>query len=628
MKRKRGQRARPEGEIRRSQVIGTYGPGALVDLLDHAVLVGGLDFWNYPSGRPRPVVPEARLREKLMERLQELDPPIQLSAAEPFRLPPAGDDQEPAPWNGIQALEFPEWFVCQNPGCRALVRKNALDVKRGRYVHACSRNRTSETVPVRFVAACRNGHVEDFPWPLFAHFGAGERRAGGAQQSYCPAPRLRLEEGATGDLSEIRVVCAACSAWQPLSRAMIEELGVGCRGRRPWLGGEGNEECDQRLRLLVRTASNAYFAQVVSALSIPDPARELEEKVRSVWDVLAGATEDTLPAFRTIPKVEAAISGYADAAVLATVGAVSRDETPPRPAIRTAEIRQLRAQPEERRGELPQPDDDFFARRFEPAGGRPPGIGRLVLAHKLREVRVQVGFTRLEPVTPDLQGEFDLGVQSQRLGLGADWLPASEIRGEGVLIELDEEAVRRWEGRPEVIERDRELQAGFAAWVAGLKTSRVPPYPGVRFYLLHSLSHLLITAISLHCGYPSSSIRERLYCAPREEDVPMAGILLSTGTAGTEGTLGGLVEEGRRIDRHLRRALEMGSLCANDPVCGSHSPRGDYAERFLEGAACHGCLFVAEPSCERFNLFLDRALVVPTLGQDPRLAFFEPPSSW
>ena len=108
----------------------------------------------------------------------------------------------------------------------------------------------------------------------------------------------------------------------------------------------------------------------------------------------------------------------------------------------------------------------------------------------------------------------------------------------------------------------------------------------------------------------------------------MAGILLSTGTAGTEGTLGGLVEEGRRIDRHLRRALEMGSLCANDPVCGSHSPRGDYAERFLEGAACHGCLFVAEPSCERFNLFLDRALVVPTLGQDPRLAFFEPPSSW
>ena len=617
MRRKRRQAARPEGEIRRSQVVGTYGPGSLVDLLDHAVLIGGLDFWNYPGRQALPVVPEPRLREKLMERLPELDPPIQLSAAAPFRLPPAGDDQEPAHWNGVQALEFPDWFVCQAPRCRALVRKNALDVKRGRYVHACGRKRTSETVPVRFVAACANGHVEDFPWALFAHQDA-ER---------CPAPRLRLEEGATGDFSEIRVVCAACGAFQALSRAMIQELGFGCRGHRPWLGGDGREECDQRLRLLVRTASNAYFAQVVSALSIPDPARELEEKVRAVWDVLAGATAETLPAFRTIEKVKAAIANFPDAAVLAIVDAIKRQETPPRPPLRTAEIRQLRSQPEERPGELPPAGKDFFARRFSPSGGLSQGIGRLVLAHKLREVRVQVGFTRLEPVTPDLQGEFDLGVQSQRLGLTTDWLPASEIRGEGVLIDLDEDAVRAWESRPAVIERDRELQAGFDAWAAGLKSSHKPIYPGVRFYLLHSLSHLLINAISLHCGYPSASIRERLYCAPQKEDTPMAGILLSTGTAGNEGTLGGLVEEGRRIGRHLRRALDMGSLCANDPVCGSHSPRGDYAERFLEGAACHGCLFIAEPSCERFNLFLDRALVVPTLGQNPSLAFFEAPSA-
>lgn len=617
MSRKRWQAARPEGEIRRSQMVGTYGPGALVDLLDHAVLVGGLDFWNYPGKQALPVVPEPRLRESLMEQLRDLEPPIQLSAAQPFRLPPAGIDGEPARWNGIQALEFPQWFVCQSPTCRALVRKNALDIKHGRYVHTCGRDKTAETVPVRFVAACRNGHVEDFPWPLFAH-----QRASGHR---CPAPRLRLEEGATGDFSEIRVVCAACGAYQALSRAMIEELGLGCRGHRPWLGLDGREECDQRLRLLVRTASNAYFAQVVSALSIPDPARALEERVRTVWDVLAGAAAETLPAFRTIPKVASAIGGSTDAAVLAMVDAIRRQETPPRPPLRTAEIAQLRAQPDERPGELPRPDDDFFARRFVPASGLPTGVERLVLAHKLREVRVQVGFTRLEPVTPDLQGEYDLGVQSQRLGLATDWLPASEIRGEGVLIELDEQVLHAWEGRPAVVARDRDLQAGFEAWAHGLKSQRRPVYPGVRFYLLHSLSHLLINAISLHCGYPSASIRERLYCAPHDDDVPMAAILLSTGSAGTEGTLGGLVEEGRRIGRHLHRALEMGSLCANDPVCGSHSPRGDYAERFLEGAACHGCLFVAEPSCERFNLFLDRALVVPTLGQDPGLAYFEAP---
>lgn len=614
--RRRSQRARPEGETRRSQMVGTYGPGALVDLLEHAVLVGGLEFWNYPGGKTRPVIPEPRLRDKLMERLRELEPPLVLSAEEPFRLPPAGDDQQPAPWNGVQALEFPHWFVCQNPRCRALVRKNSLELKKGHYRHICHDGQSSETVPVRFVATCPNGHLQDFPWRLFAHLDS---------RSDCPSARLRLDEGASGDFSEIQVVCQGCGSRQQLSQAMVQERALFCRGERPWLGPDGREECEQRIRLLVRTASNGYFSQVVSALSIPDPSRELEEAIRGAWDVLASVTAETLPAFRTIEKVAVAIGGHSDAAVLAMVGAITRQETPPRPPLRSAEIAQLRCAPDERPGELPDPDSDFFARRFVPSQAFPPGVGRVVLTPRLREVRVQVGFSRLEPVTPDLQGELDLGVQSQRLGLTTDWLPACEIRGEGVLIELDEDAVHAWENRPAVIERDTQLQDGFERWCQGLRQGRRMVYPGARFYLLHSLSHLLITAISLHCGYPSAAIRERLYCGPHDGQPAMAGILLSTGSSGAEGTLGGLVEEGRRLHRHLRRALEMASLCSNDPVCGHHSPQADYAERFLEGAACHGCLFIAEPSCERFNRFLDRALVVPTLGQDPELAFFPAP---
>ena len=95
----------------------------------------------------------------------------------------------------------------------------------------------------------------------------------------------------------------------------------------------------------------------------------------------------------------------------------------------------------------------------------------------------------------------------------------------------------------------------------------------------------------------------------------MAGILLMTGTTGAEGTLGGLVEEGRRIGRHLARAWENARLCSNDPVCAHHEPVG-LDDRHLEGAACHSCLFVPECSCERFNQYLDRALVVPTLGHE------------
>lgn len=621
MSRRRGRRnpgrrnpgQRPEGEIRRSQVVGTYGPGALVDLLDHAVLVGGLDFWNYPNG-PRPVIPEPRLRERLAERLARLDPPVHLSEDAPFLGPPAAVDGDAVPWNGVQALEFPGWFVCQNAECRALVGRGTLDLKKNRWHHLCDDGKESPVVPVRFVAACVRGHVQDFPWLSFAHLGV----------ETCASPRLRLDEGASGDFSDIRVTCRTCGASQPLSRARIHDAQLPCRGYRPWLGDDGREECDQTMRLLVRTATNAYFGQVESALSIPDPAREIEERLEPIWRMVKNATAETLPIFRIgIDDVGAALEGYSDEDVLAAIAARRADRPVGREPLRVAEMRQLRQSPRERPGEVADPDLDFFARRIDPPAAYPE-IADLVLVHKLRTVRAQVGFTRLEAPTPDADGEVDLGVESQRLGLDTRWLPASEVRGEGVWIALDEERVQAWEDRPLVIKRDRELRAGFDAWANSRQSGRVS-YPGIRYYLLHSFSHLLMSAIALDCGYPSASISERLYCASRAADLPMAAILLSTGSVGTEGTLGGLVEEGRRLGRHVERALTMGSLCSNDPVCGGHSPAGDPSERYLEGAACHGCLFVAEPSCEQFNVYLDRALVVPTLGQDPDLAFFEAP---
>jgi hypothetical protein len=187
-------------------------------------------------------------------------------------------------------------------------------------------------------------------------------------------------------------------------------------------------------------------------------------------------------------------------------------------------------------------------------------------------------------------------------------------------VQLDEAAVRAWEHRPAVRARGAVLMAGYDAWAKGRE--RTPDFPGVRFYLLHSLSHLVLNAIAIECGYSAAALGERLYCAPRNDAVPMAGFLISTGTPGTEGTLGGLVEQGKRMLGHLQRAYDMGRLCSTDPVCAYHQPASDPTRRYREGAACHGCLYVAEPSCEWFNCYLDRALVVPVMGQPAELAFF------
>jgi hypothetical protein len=596
----------PDGRVRRSQAVTTFGPGSMVDLLDQAVLVGGLDFWGYDSHAETPAVKETRLREVIADQLRAIG--VELSEDQPFLLPPAGNERDPSKQVGIQVLEFPQWFVCQ--GCRVLSRRDGLERKANRYRHQCSSSKASETVPVRFVAACKRGHLEDFPWIAFTHL----------QGARCDAPSLRLDEGATGDFSEIQVSCA-CGASNKLSAAMTG-LVLGCSGHRPWLGGEGGEKCEEKIRLLVRTASNSYFAQCVSALSVPEPGRELEEKIRGVWDVLKVATPEMMPAFRMIPKVQVALEGHADKEVLAVVASLQKGTAAARLPLRTAEFLQFLAAPPAKPGDLPPESEKFFARSFIPKKGLPEGVGKLVLASKLREVTAQIGFTRIEPITPDLQGEFDLGVKSARLGLTTGFLPATEVRGEGVFLALDEAAVREWEERDAVKRRRGELEAGFNDWAK--TTDGTPSFPGARFYLLHSLSHLLITAISLECGYAASSIRERIYCGPSPADpsTPMAAILLSTGTSGSEGTLGGLVEEGRKIRSHLQRAYDLGRLCSNDPVCAAHSPQADHAERFLEGAACHGCLFIAECSCERFNRYLDRALVIPTVGRDTDLAFF------
>jgi hypothetical protein len=55
-------------------------------------------------------------------------------------------------------------------------------------------------------------------------------------------------------------------------------------------------------------------------------------------------------------------------------------------------------------------------------------------------------------------------------------------------------------------------------------------------------------------------------------------------------------------------------LCSGDPVCADHDPAAAADDRALHGAACHGCLVIAETSCEARNLFLDRALLIDTVG--------------
>jgi hypothetical protein len=130
-----------------------------------------------------------------------------------------------------------------------------------------------------------------------------------------------------------------------------------------------------------------------------------------------------------------------------------------------------------------------------------------------------------------------------------------------------------------------------------------------------SLAHALLTDLTVDCGYPTSSLRERVYALRRGPgDAIRCGILIYTASSGNQGRLGGLVEVPRRSGKVLDAALERLRLCSGDPVCADHDPVRALDDRALHGAACHGCLFVSETCAEARSRLLDRALLLTTVG--------------
>ena len=233
-----------------------------------------------------------------------------------------------------------------------------------------------------------------------------------------------------------------------------------------------------------------------------------------------------------------------------------------------------------------------------------------------------IGFTRLEAVMPDIHGEYETDVERADIALEPQWFPAVENRGEGVFVQVGADAIAEWLQRPAVQQRLEDLRQGHLAWAQSRRIERA--FPGGPYVLLHTLSHLLIRSLAMRCGYPASSIRERVYVEDGADGLRY-GILLYTGTPDAEGTLGGLVQQARHIEDHLADALRMGALCSNDPICAQHAPGTSMEGRWLHGSACHGCALIAETSCEMRNDYLDRALVVPVLGLDGAAFFQAPP---
>ena len=474
--------------LRQSQLVTTFGPGAMVDLPTRSVIIGGLDLWHMrergswrPIHEPRAVA----VLEALLRRSGKLAEGYALT----LRTPPVDDETrrgtgEPP---GVEARIFPAWFVARDAEeaggmrRRRLVRWRDLDPK-SRSDFIGDDGRRVPVTPIRFVAACKKGHIQDIDWRFAVHVGAA---AGTGER--CAQPLWLEEAGTSGDPRSTRAVCA-CGAALSLHDAQARGRLGRCGGRRPWLHTD-EPGCAEELRFLTRTATNAYFPQVLTVISLPAAEDELTRLVESHMDAVGWVETpaDVAAARKSNPALRAALEGYADEEVVGRVrqlGAVGLQNLEKAPKV--AEYDLLASG-------LPTigsdaPNAALHARtlaRGDWDGERPrlAPIAGAVAVHRLREVSCLYGFTRFEAAPTAIDGDLEelyIAVEGAALAAELEWLPAVEQLGEGMFLRFDAEALKAWIARGPVAARADALWRGWERWRAEQPVCRPAPLSRAR----------------------------------------------------------------------------------------------------------------------------------------------------
>lgn len=596
------------GSIRPSQLLWTYGPGALVDLPNLSVVTMGLDYWDTARCRP---VDEARLLAAVRRTLPSVTR---------LYLPPIVEDENVDLFSaeakvGVPVLTFPRWLRCVRCQTMAEVdsglfkpKINPYRPETAHFIHTnCEKGRNSPAVPSRFMLACREGHLDDFPWHWFVHDGPSD----------CTGILKFVEQGASLQTENLWVTCT-CGAKKSMAKAFgkaaAENL-PGCRGRHPHLN-RYDDTCDEEPRAVLLGASNSWFPVSMSVLAIP-MEDTLEQLVSDGWDyfedveseVEAGFVVKTLKKSNMLPGIEK----HEASEIWKIVEAKRRGD-----GIDYATEEDIK-RPEWDMLTMPEPPKDwphFLAKDAGKPKGYEKFFSTVLQMERLREVNALIGFTRVEAPEESIEADEQPPMAPLSYNGKPEWVPAGEVHGEGIFLRFDEVVVKAWEESEAVKARDEILQEGHRGWRNARKLDPTIGYPGARYDMIHTFSHLLIRELALECGYNSASIRERIYA-----DEGMAGVLIYTAAADSDGTLGGLVELGEpeTLGRLIDQALERASVCASDPLCSEHIPSDD---RTLHAAACHACTFVSETSCEKGNRYLDRAFLVNTF-KTKDTGFFE-----
>lgn len=387
-----------------------------------------------------------------------------------------------------------------------------------------------------------------------------------------------------------------------------------CDGNHPFRNTK--EQCDCYPKTVQRGASSVYFPVVYSSLVIPPYADKLNARIEQskAYDECITIINDEEPENR-IAKIKQRLSKWVNK-IACEIGYPTSEVE--KILIRKwieqddvkGDVSSIQYRVEEYAaltGEVGSAScgiGDFSREEMDISEYHLPHIKSIALIDKVRVVNALIGFSRLKTaMTSNDNGFVDIKKPNTL------WYPAYEVRGEGIFIEFNQEDIDTWINiNPEVVERAMCVNKSYAQSFIGKNHSRIIT---PKFLMLHTLSHLLISQLSFECGYSIASLSERLYCSEEDDGKKMAGIFIYTASGDSEGTLGGLVRQGRPdvFPKILEKAITHARTCSNDPVCIMSRGQGRDS---LNLAACYACALLPETCCEEKNMFLDRGVIVGT----------------
>ena len=597
--------------IRPSQVTRTFGPGSIYDNQSDSMIIMGLDSWQ--PDKFKGISDELLLQEI---RRNKFDSVEKLYSTSSF-----ADADDPGT---IPVRSFPTWGFC--PKCKKLVPNRNYQRETGMKCDSAEckdrkKNKDIElpkTYPVRFVATCKNGHLDEFPWYRWVHRNKNEMDA----CSENDAKLYLVDNSKTMSLEGKRVECKNCDAASQEMRTALSKNGLksagifGCTRKRPWLKDKEGSCTDsegesEQMRGIFKGSSSIYFPLVRSSVTIPPFSDELAQEInRNKAEIYTMKKMGDVDFFEKylVGKFKLKSEKFPDGTYTLeeTLGRIKEIEDFAKKNkdkdVKELEFQELNKPRDTKDKEFVTENCDDIPREYADC------IDRIVLVKKTRVVSAITGFTRMDAYDPKEHSKVSSLAKSN-----PRWLPALENRGEGIFFSFNNRALNEWKKRNDVKERFGRIMTVQRK----IKTDPEDYKHDPKYVFLHTFSHTVMRSLAKLAGYSTASFTERIYCGDG-----MAGIFIYTSSSSSDGSLGGLVDVGRKGDERIgdvlaNAVLESGS-CPCDPHCSMQQP--EKVQGFA-GAACHACALLPETCCENMNTLLDREMIDHTLGGS--LGFFD-----